>query len=107
MTTEKLHKFAVPDLPQGWRAVACRVPKKGESILTIHGTITTVTNEGWTELRLIVEKIKPRRIVLEETDESPRRAEPGEYYFDDYGIIRASGRTSNNYKIWREVKEEE
>lgn len=99
------HEIEIPDLPEGWRAVAYREPVEGEYYLMegihLHGT-------GRCEEMLIVEKIPPRRIVLEETYEF-RKAKPNEYY-EYFGGISQNNRytdSTGEYKIWRVVEEGE
>lgn len=60
------HEIDVPDLPEGWRAVAYRTPVFGEYYFYNDGVHQCKTRLGQF---LIVEKIQPRRIVLEETEE--------------------------------------
>lgn len=63
MTTEQKHTISIPGLPEGWRAVAYRRPVFGEYYF-----YNDDIQQGRTGLGqfLIVEKIKPCRIVLEE-----------------------------------------
>jgi hypothetical protein len=61
------HEIEIEGLPEGWRAVAWRRLKNGDHYLNDKGEI--VRNEALIIFALIVEKIKPRRIVLEETEE--------------------------------------
>ena len=106
MTTK--HEIEIPDLPEGWRAVAYRKP--------VNGRDHTLSDDDDPFLCmaidypcLIVEKIKPRRIVLEETSEV-RKASHGEYYYhEDYGRVMCwpcHMQTEVKYKIWRVVEEE-
>jgi len=86
----------VEGLPEGWNAVAYRVPVNGENFF-YDGKIC---NDKYQRHEyLIVEKIQPRRIVLEETGEE--RAYPINGYM--YGYI--DGARFVKYKILREVKE--
>lgn len=94
------HEIEIPDLPEGWKAVAWRRLKNGDYYLNDKGEI--VRNEAMVIFALIVEKIKPRRIVLEETDEDancelPQPLTDGSYI----GVMVYA------HKIWREVKEDE
>lgn len=80
----KQYTIEIEGLPEGWDAVAYRIPKRGEQILDDSGIITATSayiGAPW----LIVKKKQPRRIVLEETDFE------FDYEFD--GVF------------WREVKE--
>jgi hypothetical protein len=61
------HEIDIPDLPEGWKAVAYRVPSKDEHTLSDDGIVVSAKLIKFPVL--IVEKIKPRRIVLEETEE--------------------------------------
>lgn len=56
----------IEGLPEGWRAVAYRKPVKGiDYVLTQYGVRLYI--DYTFDLMLIVEKIPPHRIVLEET----------------------------------------
>ncbi len=62
------HEIEIPDLPEGWEAVAYRIPKAGEYFLSIDNEISHANdNSHWCPW-LIIRKKQPRRIVLEETD---------------------------------------
>ena len=63
------HEIEIPDLPEGWEAVAYRVPEEGEYYFSRHG-FEQATDE-WPDrpAAIIVRKKQPRRIVLEETEE--------------------------------------
>jgi len=96
-------------LERGWRPVAYRKVKHGESYLTPVGEIITLTSlreKGG--IYLIVEKIKPRRILIEETTEV-RKAKDKEWCetYEHSCIFQADGDTVGEYKIWREVKDGE
>ena len=95
------HEIEIEGLPEGWRAVAFRVPKDGESIIDFSGDLRTVAGH-YNHPRLIVEKIPPRRIVLEETGEDancelPQPLTDGSYI----GVMVYA------HKIWRVVEEGE
>lgn len=97
------HNIDVEGLPEGWKAVSYRYPEIGEwcwEYAQVYQAVASINP------CLIVEKIQPRRIVLEETEEI-RKALPDEYYEHTGGLaINNSHReTSGEYKIWREVKE--
>lgn len=112
-TVEKIklmnkHEIEIPDLPEGWRAVAHRIP--------VNGLEYTLSDTGRPFICmtidypcLIVKKIKPRRIVLEETDEV-REVVLGEYFFSPANMkVMAwpySNQSNEKYKIWRIVEEE-
>lgn len=66
MTTEQKHLIDIPGLPEGWRAVAYRRPVSGEYYFYNDDIQQGKTGSGQF---LIVERIKPRRAVLEETGE--------------------------------------
>lgn len=104
------HEIEIPDLPDGWRAVAYRNANTGEFVIgsggveQVRGSITkTITRY------LIVEKIKPRRIVFEATNEF-RQAVKGDWVqfcdctdnFQRWGDLEPS---TSKYKIWRVVEE--
>lgn len=105
MTTK--YEIELPRMPDGWKPIAFRSPKKGECFLMDDGDVEMAGNDRHS-MRIIVEKIKPRRIVLEETGEF-RCGKKGEYCEQTNGMIwlNINNHTTNAYKIWREVKEEE
>src|SRR5574343_603746 len=65
MTTEQQHTITIPGLPRGWRAVAYRRPIEGEYFFDKNGGISLAGKDLYSS-GLIIEKLKPRRIVLEE-----------------------------------------
>lgn len=95
------HEIEIEGLPEGWRAVEFRPPKNKESYFTPDGNIISA-NHDYSLSHLIVEKIKPRRIVLEETEEDancelPQPLTDGSYI----GVMVYA------HKIWRVVEEGE
>lgn len=96
----------IPGLPEGWRAVAYRLPKKGERCWLPGFTKIMESGMNYNDVHwFIVEKIQPRRIVLEETDEDNGRDTTNQYYaqhFDTIGVV-----LPNKSKIWRQVKDGE
>lgn len=66
MTT---YNIEIEGLPDGWKPVAYRIPKNREKVF-IQARITTVPDDNAIFPCLIIEKIQPRRIVLEETDQN-------------------------------------
>lgn len=96
------HEIEIPDLPEGWQAVAYRIALRGVDHVLRNGKVTIYNGFSDDENLLIVEKIPPRRIVLEETDEDancelPQPLTDGSYI----GVMVYA------HKIWREVKEGE
>ena len=61
------HEIEIPDLPEGWEAVAYRTPDAGEYYLGSSGV--KLCESSFDTVWLIVRKKQPRRIVLEETEE--------------------------------------
>ena len=103
------YEIEIPDLPEGWMPVSYRQAKNGEYYFDIDMVnkcdFTNITQNSY----LIVEKIKPRRIVLEETSEF-RESENGEWAEESDGSIfkwNFACNSSAKYKIWREVKDSE
>lgn len=96
MTTEQKHEIEIPGLPEGWRAVAYRIPNFGEYYVDSSEKITEYRG-GHGFKKLIVERIKPRRIVLEETEEKHLGCQT--LYIDDTEFMIMTD------KVWREVKE--
>ena len=87
----------IEGLPEGWKAVAYRRPIKGEQYLHQAIIWKAFINEGYP--CLIVEKIKPRRIVLEEISK--------EEYHRLFNDERCSDIYNMRGSYWREVKETE
>ena len=107
MTTK--HEIEIPDLPEGWRAVAYRAARRGIDHVLRNGQVTVYRGFSDAVDLLIVEKIKPRRVVLEETDET-REAIFGEYFFSPDNmkvtVWSYSDPSNGKHKIWRVVEEE-
>lgn len=98
------HEIEIPDLPEGWKAVAYGKVVWGEWYLTERGIVRRCECTGMQYPALIVEKIQPRRIVLEETEEDNQiDGHSGIFYLQDFKDIKLW----NQPKIWREVKESE
>lgn len=85
----------VTGLPEGWKAVAYRVPTNGETCWHQNFGIYTAT-VSLTQC-FIVEKIKPHRVVLEKTEEKHLGCQT--LYIDDTEFMIMTD------KVWREVKE--
>jgi len=62
------HEIEIPDLPEGWEAVAYRVPQIGEYAF-FNGGVAEWGRGNTNSDKLIVRKKQPRRIILEETEE--------------------------------------
>ena len=85
------HEIEIPDLPEGWEAVAYKVPEVGEYYFGPGGI--TLARVKFENLWLVVRKKQPRRIVLEETD------------IDNYEIVyRKNQGTSTYWKIVEDNK---
>lgn len=61
------HEIEIEGLPDGWKAIAYRKALWGEWYLTESGIVRRRGCTGMQYPALIVEQIKPRRVVLEET----------------------------------------
>lgn len=105
------HEIEIPDLPEGWKAVAYRVPSKIKDEYTLSDDWDIVPAKGIKFPVLIIEKIRPlSRVILEETEEE-RSVSFGDWYGENGNIIArwsdinyGSNRT---FTIWRAVKEGE
>jgi len=103
----KTQTIEVEGLPEGWKAVGYRVGRAGVEHTLDDSMKPMLCHECMTYPVLIVEKIQPRRIVLEETQET-RELQEGDFYESQAGYIHqwAWGHVSESkYKVWREVKE--
>lgn len=102
------HTIEIEGLPEGWEPIAFRVPLETDKYWNVHNVCDgKYGNNGFGSI--IVQKTKPRRIVLEETGDI-REAERGDWVQEqnDMEFRRwdyANG-SRQKYKIWREVKEE-
>lgn len=96
------YEIEVEGLPEGWKAVAYRRPIRNEQYLSREGikTATYILDNLW----LVVEKIQPRRIVLEETEEF-HEDEDTDFEHTQFFPLTPSGvvKILSNKK-WREVK---
>ena len=93
----------IEGLPEGWKAVAYRVPKGNIEFVFIENVVREAKPQD--KKCLIVEKIQPRRIVLEETNEE-RRICYGEWYESQEGKLMRwpyGGKTDGKHRVWREV----
>jgi hypothetical protein len=101
----KIFEIEVPGLPEGWKPVEYRPVKEGEDYFCF-GAIQQAKFDS-SAPALIVEKIKPKRIVLECAGEV-RRPEVGEYVQHGSSFTRCSETDfwGDGREIWREVKEE-
>lgn len=101
------HEIDVPELPEGWRAVAYRCPKKFEHYFDAEEKRLLIAPLDHGSARLIVEKIKPRRIVLEETEEIaiPKN---GDWVLRGKVFQQSDGNDfRSSHRIWRVVEEGE
>jgi len=109
MTTK--HEIEVPGLPEGWKPVAYRRVSYGDTYLVSSGEIHRYWGETETLAAfMVIEKIKPRRIVFEETNEYFKLGQSGHYFHEQsrtFGFTSSALAVHLGYKIWREVKEGE
>ena len=93
------------EVPEGWRVKEYRMPNKGDYFW--HQNRVCVASSSFIDQRLIIEKIQPRRVVLEETDEE-RSVSYGEWIEYEDGLIGQwpdeKYGSNISYKVWREVK---
>ena len=103
MTTK--HEIEIPGLPAGWKPVAYQPVKPGEFVL--HTGVVEQSLCGSRTAYLIVEEIKPKRIILEATGEV-RQPVTGEYVHNNGNLClcRKPERWGREHEIWREVKED-
>lgn len=97
------HEIEIPDLPEGWKAVAYRIPEKDENYLSIDGLVEKHDFRIYSP-RIIVEKIKPRRIVLENAGIGKPRI--GDYVFHIGGFCMCDDPNNfgSDHQIWRVVE---
>ena len=76
------HEIEIPDLPEGWEAVAYRVPVENEYFLSIDNEISHANdNSHWCPW-LIIRKKQPRRIDEIEIPDLPEGWEADTLTFD-------------------------
>ena len=111
MNSSTTHTIQIEGLPEGWEVKGVRIVDP--SIILInpkHPGYRLSITDCMFECELIVQKTKPRKIVLEETEEM-RQVHEGEYYFDPLlnKVVVWLGAykkvSDHEYKIWR-IKEE-
>ena len=85
----------IEGLPEGWKGVAYRVPKGNIEFVFIENVVRKAKPQD--KKCLIVEKIKPHRVVLEKTEEKHLGCQT--LYIDDTEFMIMTD------KVWREVKE--
>ena len=104
MTTK--HEIEIPDLPEGWRPVAYRAARCGIDHVLRNGQVTIYNWFLGNADMLIVEKIKPRRIVFEYAGIGKPRI--GDYLFDRGNLCMCSDPDNfgSDHQIWRVVEEE-
>ena len=85
------------EVPEGWKVKEYRIPNKGDYFW--HQNRVCVASSSFTDQRLIIEKIQPRRIVLEETDQDLA------YPLEQVIRIGDTRLQIDSPKIWREVNE--
>ena len=85
-------------LPEGWRVKEYRMPNKGDYFW--YQNRVCVASSSFIDQRIIIEKTQPRRIVLEETEESNAKFQDAwcTQHFSN-GVI-----LTQQPKKWREVK---
>ena len=91
------HEIEIPDLPEGWEAVAYREPKAGEYYLGSGGI--KLLHRDFDTVWLIVRKKQPRRIVLEETEEDTENSRNHTIYVKGITIDIYSN------KLWKIVED--
>jgi len=91
----KTQTIKVEGFPEGWKAVAYRVPKGNIEFVFIGNVVREAKPQD--KKCLIVEKIQPRRIVLEETEDKHLGCQT--LYINDTELMIMTD------KVWREVKE--
>ncbi len=92
--TEQLHPIAILGLPTGYRAVEVMIDPM---------SCNYIGDDGCTYIaaKIKIEKIKPRRVVLEKTD-TDNFITGGVYHVQNVGGVNLW----NEPKIWRVVEEE-
>jgi len=77
----------IPEVPEGWKPVAFRPRLPGEPYIKYDGS-TVIENDNSPSngnLKLIVKKIQPRRIVLEDTGVG--HPESGDFVLEETGFF--------------------
>ena len=98
----------IPEVPEGWKPVAFRPHLPGESYIAFDGSQVIENDCSPTNgsPRLIVKKIQPRRIVLEEAGRDyPRQ---GDFVLDENGAFYRWGTTnqgSYKYQVFKVIED--
>ena len=98
----------IPEVPEGWKPVAFRPRLPGESYIAFDGSSVIANDHSPTNAhpRLIVEKIQPRRVVLEEAGIGyPRQ---GDFVLDENGAFYRWGTTnqgSYKYQVFKVIED--
>lgn len=94
------HEIAIEGLPEGRRAVAYRIALCGVDHVLRNGKVTIYNGFSDDENLLIVEKIPPRRIVLEETEKNNFKYTNG-FYANQ--VLGGGIHIVDQPRIWRVV----
>lgn len=97
------YEIDIEGLPEGYKPVAYRSPKNGEYYFYT-SEIYCSDSDGNSAEYLIVEKIQPRRIVLEETTELMDIDYLYQNFIKNNDTDTAKISVQSKY-VWREVKE--
>ena len=96
------HEIEIQDLPDGWEAVAYRVPEEGEYYFGSRGV--KLAQIDFENLWLVVRKKQPRRIVLEESEQTNKiNTSTGVYLAQRINSRELSLDMHNQRKLWKIV----
>lgn len=100
------HEIEIPDLPEGWEAVAYRVPIRMVDYILLTSGVIAMCSWDRDGKYLIVREKQPRQIVLESTGET-RKPKAGEYIQNNgnYCFCRKPDRWGNEHEIWKIVED--
>ena len=97
------YEIDIEGLPEGWELTRLKLPD--DCIEQTNNLTISINNQTGAVFSL--KKLKPRRIVLEETTEL-RIPNPGEWYCTSNGsIAQCYGIKVTPALIWKEIKENE
>ena len=107
------HKIEIEGAPEGWEVKRIGIPRDGECYLANGDVVSFMAGVTVPVFRIILQRTterscvdtKPRRIVLEETNEE-RRICYGEWYESQEGKLMRwpyGGKTDGKHRVWREV----
>lgn len=97
----------IPEVPEGWKPVAFRPHLPGESYISLNGALIEADQDKSNgSPRLIVKKIQPRRIILEDAGEAI--PEYGDFVLEKGGAFYRWGTANQGtykYQVFKVIED--